>query len=871
MKLENSNTIIKANSMKLLGAASLIALSTVFTFIPAAAAEEDIYFFKIESQPLVNALLAYSKLTNVVVSVRSELLAGKMSPPMNTEMSAKEALPYLLQDTELDVVERDDGSITIRALKGDGFQKISYSTNADYEASLGAYEGDERADDVDAFELDEIIVTAGRRVQNLQDVPSSISVVNPDDLKKSGLLSLNDLIAYTPGFDFKSEGQRGTGAITARGITQLGTTSVVAVYVDDVPMTGSTPFSSGEDLFFDGLFGNLERVEFLRGPQGTLWGATSIGGAVRYITKKPELSETHGNVSATLSSIKGGGLNQLYSGYISTPIVEDKLGISLSGFYGRDGGFSDLVDFTNGNVIEEDVDGSESYGFSADILFAPTDDLEIRVKAFYQDQIHEGSNNVAFSDEEFEEGVSSFASPTFGNYTNDNALFNFDTEYTLVSASIDYAFESTKLSAVASYNKSSPYALGDARRDFAPIFEGPGEGQLPPGTITSIPFVTDGTIEKHTQELRLTSETGGKLEWIIGLFHVEEKNQENSSIVINPLDIDLLRSTSSADYSEYAAFGNLTYYITPDFDLTAGIRYSRSKLTVNAAFSGLLAGPPAEEAPISKENVATYLFTARYRANDNLSLYARVASGYRPAATNIPTRDFQGNLIGSPLVDADNVWSYEIGAKGSNSSNTLSYDLSAYYITWDNLQAEFQFGAISVLANAAGGATSKGFEGSLTYSPLKNMTLASTLAYVDSSLRENEFGLNALAGAKLPGQPKWSATTALNYLFDVSSDVSGTVGLSARYRGNAPGEFAGGGFDDTIVSITTPSYVLADFNLGFEFERYTLSFFVTNLFDNLAYDNIEGTVEEDDGEVIYQGNGIPVRPRTIGVNLLFDF
>ncbi|MBL4803159.1 MAG: TonB-dependent receptor plug domain-containing protein, partial [Emcibacter sp.] len=227
--------------------------------------------------------------------------------------SDQQALEILLRGTGLEYKYINAHTIAVFT-KGSGYQKISYEVGEDYEANLAGYEGDDDNADADILAFDEIIVTASRRAQALQDVPASITTVNPVEFTNSGLTSIGDIIEYTPGFNInRGNGQRGRGSITARGVGQQGATAVVAVYVDDIPMTSNSGFADGGAMFFDGLLGDIERVELIKGPQGTLFGATAIGGAIRYITKKPALSEMRGGGSVNLSDTKRGGFNQIYS------------------------------------------------------------------------------------------------------------------------------------------------------------------------------------------------------------------------------------------------------------------------------------------------------------------------------------------------------------------------------------------------------------------------------------------------------------------------------------------------------------------------------------------------------------------------------
>ena len=173
---------------------------------------------------------------------------------------------------------------------------------------------------------------------------------------------------------------------------------------------------------------------------------------------------------------------------------------------------------------------------------------------------------------------------------------------------------------------------------------------------------------------------------------------------------------------ETAGFGNLTYYVTSKFDLTAGVRVSKVEASV-AVDDGpeiLVADTPAT---VINDTVDTYSFSARYRPTDSLSLYARAASGYRPAAANLPLRDANGNNVAPVMIEADTLWSYEVGAKGYIADGKLSYDLVAWRLNWENLQARIYVNGVTTGGNANSNVTAYGFEGWLTYAPIDDLTL----------------------------------------------------------------------------------------------------------------------------------------------------
>ena len=814
---------------------------------------------------LGDALQSFAQQNNIRILFRSDLVAGKSAKAVSKNASTKEYLEQLLAGTGLGYEIDPDGNIYINdqssiASKA-GYETVSLNSSAYYESNLEKLSAEiDDSEEGEVATFDEIIVTSSRREQALQDVPSSITTVNTEQFKDAGFLSIDDVIAYTPGFNVVNEGQRGTGSISARGVGQQSSTSVVAIYIDDVPMTGNGPFAAGGNLFFDGLLGDLERVELLRGPQGTLFGATAIGGAIRYISKKPSLDEIRGNVSANISTTKDGGFNQLYSGRVSLPLIEDKIGITVAGFYEDNNGFVDLVDPATGNVVEEDIDHGQTYGFSGDLYLQASENFEIRLKAFHQNIQFNGLSLVDLAGTNF--------APLYAPLTNDDALTESAYNFTVFSGSMDYDFEWATLTSTSSYTKYRSDSVNDLTADFAFFVDAILEGN-PPGTTTSVPFIADLASEKFVQEVRLTSSDSDEFEWILGLYFADEDTYNIQEAVSQPTGFNLITLNFPSTYREYAAFGNLTYYVTPDFDLTAGIRYSDTSMGLDQISSGALIGPGVAIETVD-DTVSTFLFTARYRPNENMSLWARVSSGYRPAAANLPLLDPVTGLNTAPaLIEQDSLWSYEVGAKGTTNEGIFSYDFALWYLKWNNFQSFVTLNGVTVAGNAVPDVTAKGFEGTFNLNPTDNLLISSTVAYTDSTLDADDPGIHGLAGARIPDVPKWTATLTGRYDFDISDDMTGHVGGGLRYTDSTLSAFVDGAPGEQTVLLTTDDYVVVDLNAGISWDQVSLNLYITNLLNDDSYTAASGTLIP--GTTLVNAQTSPLRPRTIGAVLSFDF
>lgn len=711
-----------------------------------------------------------------------------------------------------------------------------------------AAEGDEN--------VEEIIVTAGRRQQSLQDVPASVVAISPEDYKFKGLQQIEDVLNYVPGIEYTEFGSPGRGTIAARGVPQSSATPVFGIYLDDTPLTSNTNFGNGASILLDGLLLDVERVEVIKGPQGTLFGATSVGGLLRYISRDPALEEFRASFSADTSTTKSGEWGHTLNGRVSVPIIKDKLGITVSGYHQEQAGFVDSVDPATGNILFEDVNGGEAVGYAADLLFVPTENLEIRLKYLKQENESEFLSNVNLAGTDTDEGL-------FGDYASVDAPGPIDLDFEIYSGTINYDFGSFSLTSTTSHAEYKTASVTDFTAGFA------GFADLlagnAPGTTTAVDFVAESGSEKIVQEVRLTSEDNNSFEWLVGFFYTNEDTFNVQDLNATPA-FNLLFADFPSEYTEYAGFANATYYVSDKFDISGGFRISKNEISLDLVTAGPLAGDSEIIGNVLEDTVDTYLLAARYRVDEDLSLYARVASGYRPAQANIPIIDpATGQNLAPPVVDADQAWSYEVGAKGSTADGMVDFDIALWRISWDNFQSSVVANGVSTGGNAAGGLTAYGFESVVTVRPADNFTITGNLGYTSSTLNEDEPGIQGVEGENFPNLPNWKGSVQWNYTFDVSGDWSGNFGGGIRYIGRFDSAFRQSA---TEFSVPVDGRTFADVNLGISNGNVHFGVYATNLFDNRAL--LSRASEILDGAVPAP-TGVFERPRTIGANIRVDF
>jgi outer membrane receptor protein involved in Fe transport len=693
---------------------------------------------------------------------------------------------------------------------------------------------------------DEIVVTAERRSERLIDTPQSLSALSAADLSKLNATKFIDYANTVPGLQFVTQGV-GRTQINLRGVT-TGTdpSSTVGIYVDDVPFGSSTRFAVGNQLTLDaGLF-DLDRIEVLRGPQGTLYGASSIGGLIKYVTTAPSLTEFGGMAEGSVSTTHDGGIG--YSGnlVVNIPVITDKVAIRASGFYSHDGGYVGNVE-----TGQKNVDQAKVYGARVDVLLKPTDDLSLRLTGFGQNIRRDGALYSGYDRVTRE--------PIDGSLDQAHPVEEpFDQNFRLVSGTINYDFGGVKLTSITSYQTNKTFVIQDLTS-----VEGPFLSPLFPNLV-GVGAENRVSTKKFTQEVRLSTQIAKTFDLITGAFYTHEKSNVQQSFPLfdasnNIIPFVLFDGQTPTIYREYAVFGDLTWHITDKFDVTGGVRYARNNQRFEQIATGLLGSSLSPEK--SKEGVVTYLANARYHFSPNVMAYARFATGYRPGGPNTVVRDPATGVLEAPTsVKSDTLQSYEGGLKAETSDHSLSIDVSGFYIDWKNIQIGTAVDGIAEYLNA-GTAHIKGAELTLIARPDTGLIFTGNFSYNDGFLTQANAVLGAAKGEQLPNTAHFTAALTGDYTLN-SSSLKPTIGATLRYVGKRTTSF-----DDNVglPNYRLPDYVSTDLRAGVVVGPVEAQVFVHNLFDvraQLSATTIDGpTVAE---VAIMQ-------PRTIGISATTRF
>jgi outer membrane receptor protein involved in Fe transport len=788
--------------------------------------------FDIPAQALSTALKQLADQAGVQILFEERVVQGLAAPAVRSRESAVDALRVLLQGTRLEfatrgetIAVREKGSVVApvppRSVGSSQSLQTDSSTQllriAQVNDSAPAAAGPGSAPDVGSnVHLEEIIVTANKRAERLKDVPASVTAVTGDMLTTIGAARLEDYVARVPGLVLSNVSfANGSNQLTIRGITTgFGGNPTVGVYIDDSPFGGSTGFGAYQIPDLDPA--DLARVEVLRGPQGTLYGAGSMGGLLKYVTAAPDTTRLFGRVEVNGSQVDGGGSGYGVRGMVNVPVTE-ALALRISGYTREDPGFVD--DAARG---VEDVNSARFYGGRVAAAWQLSDTWSAKASVLAQFQKPEGSAVVDHNTLTFRPingDLDQVRAPGTGR--NEEQLGNYDLQ---ITGDLGWA----TLSSASSYNDQDVDLNLDVSAGYAPLILA-NFGVANGGAA----IVTDRKLQKFTQEVRLTSaESESAWSWLVGAFYTDEDQDTHQYIVTfdgrtgapySPALPSFLDAYVFGGFEELAGFGNLTYRFNEIVDLTVGLRYSHNEQTQLQTLTGLLTGnsrTPGE----SSDSSLTYLITPRFHINDDTMLYVRVASGYRPGGPNLA-------VVGVPRsYDPDEVTNYEVGLKTELLDRRLSLDVSAFYIDWKDIQFnERNPQGLNYFGNG-GAAESKGVEVAMSWRPIAGLDISGNVSHTIAELAADlpPGSVSGREGDALPTTPEWSGQFSADYEFPVAGEWRGFAGAGYRYVGDSSGYFS----SPTLPRYELPSYDVVDLRLGARGDRLSLTFYAKNVGDS---------------------------------------
>lgn len=727
-------------------------------------------------------------------------------------------------------------------------------------------------------QLDEVVVTATKRTLSLQDVPLSMQAITGDSLEAMGASQIDDYYRQIPNFAVVDRGI-GLRQYSIRGISSGLVTqgaSSVGVYLDEMPVSFGN-FQPDPQLF------DLERVEVLRGPQGTLYGEGSIGGTLRMITTPPNLAQFHAKAEGTYSVTQDGGDGHEINGMLNLPLVTDKLGLRLTALQHSSAGFIDRIARPAGvdldlNALfglppgtvpivstgplagQKDINGEDVTAGRASLRWLPTERLALQLNLLTQhSKANDRNTEVA--------GVGDLQTSLIIPEKVDD---KFDLANLTVNVSLDWA----ELLSSTSHYKRTIRHVSDTN-DL-------GEGVLPglklPGSSTD-----DSDRQKIvSEEIRLTSKSQGKLDWILGGFYARKDNGFDQILAdrygaflafVNFLGVpatdprQLLDQTGRNEETQYAVFGELTYAFTPRLKGTVGVRYfdieQKDTLVNNGPnFIGLGLTDGVREA---HESNAIPKFSLSYSPIEHWLVWATASQGFRAGGTNT-TPGIQASEV---AYKSDTLWNYEIGTRFSAFENRLSVSSALYYIKWTDIQLSVPLGTARATVNA-GRARIAGGELEVLARPITGLDLGFNAGYNDGELTQDTPTATGdtnpgFRGDRLPGVPDLNLSVFTQYSFPLPADaLKGFARADYSYTGSSTTTFNALSTANGLPSYFTPAgYSLVNLRLGVESSRWSAALFV----DNVANKRAEVLIDNASVTQRITRN----RPRTVGLQVKVDF
>ena len=704
---------------------------------------------------------------------------------------------------------------------------------------------------VDRGQQQDIIVTANKRRERLLDVAGSVSAVQGEDLQQRQALDLQDIAKSVAGLNLQQGGTPGITRIILRGQNSGGDSATVASVVDDAPLSFSAANTNGGLIASDFDTYDMQRVEVLRGPQGTLYGATAEGGLIRYVTNQADPAGFRFGAEAGASTVAHGDAAGQGKAYVNVPLA-DNAAVRATGFYVGLPGWG-----RNPLIGAKDINDGERWGVRGNLYWEPTQGLVIRGLALYQHGKFNGNGSVQVN------GIANPANP-FGlvdGYSYNSYIKPFSkSDYQLYSLNISDDIGFATISSITSYGKIKVDSVNDLIA-YANL--------LAPSTV--VPAQTLVSNEKISQELRLASKPdsslfGARFDWQGGLFYTRERVRlaQNYDLQSYPARTSLGALVTSAvpsRYQDFAGYLDATLHFSPSFDVEAGVRVSHNKQRNQTTTGGLLAGGVTTTFPEVRqsETAVTYQVAPRFHFTPDMMLYARVASGYRPGGPALPVPGGPASLPTS--FRHDRTVNYEIGVKGQLFDRKVTVDVAAFYIDWTDIQiisnvvvngTQFNF------TGNAGKAVSKGVEWNLAWTVAPGLTLGDLGAYTDAHLTRDAPAIGGNNGDDLPYVANINNTVRVDYEQSLSGDWAGFVGGSWSYFGHR--------YSDFPQHVKLPTYSSFDAQLGVRNGRYTVELYAKNVSDQRGITSyVPFTAFNNTG---YAGI---IRPRTIGIRVAADF
>jgi iron complex outermembrane receptor protein len=724
------------------------------------------------------------------------------------------------------------------------------------------------ASDSAELSVEEIVVTATRRSERLQDVPLSITAFSQAELTQKGIVGFEGIARETPGAVLNVASDN-NARLTARGISTngwgAGLQTTTTIYLDELPLS-----TIGNTVTLNPNLYDIERVEFLRGPQGTLFGSGSLSGALRILTKSPDPANYDASALVDIGHTSdGGATRQRYNAMVNIPLVTDTLALRVVGFHRDEEGYIDNL----GTGVENSNSLKDSGG-RAILLWEPTERLSVRLLGSYEDSDPQDA---------------SLTNPSLGErkrFSTRDDLYTSETQ--IYNATIDYKFDGAGLTSSSTYSVADGFFSVDLAGTFA----------------RALPFFLHDEYEVKTfvQEARLVSDPG-LVDWVVGGFYLHRDTdivgEQQSTpeflaargITGLPADATFNSFGSNTRTYELAGFGELAYHLTDKLSLTGGLRYGKygGTLRTDAGFNSLyfayaLGGirAPLPLIPVAASTTrypsaekTSWKASLAYEPSRDLMTYITVSTGYRTPVYNARAGSVStinpNDLVIPAGAGSDDLTNYEIGLKGRWLDGRLTANLAAYYIDWKNIQVQANRPSDSIqFATNVGRAASQGLEAEITVTPMSGLVFGLNGSLNEAKVTELSAQEAVISGAVEDARlasPRLQGSFFGTYSYKLGGSVTGFSSFQVQHVGSFPNGFPnspGTQGRRSPLYDQTDDYTYINLQSGLGFGKMTTTLYVENLGNSDAVVYIHPEAFIDSRYAI-------LRPRTFGVRVGYQF
>jgi iron complex outermembrane recepter protein len=894
----------------------LFAALAVAGPIPAFAAET--HQFDVSAEDATTAIRDFATQAHVQILVAGESVGEKQLHPVSGKFSTQEGLGLLLADSGLSPQYVGDRSIALVKASGmtspaDGNAKEGQKSSSgglrlaqvDQGKSSGASlvanrttNSPEYSDNASSG-LGEIIVTARKQQEKLQDVPLTVTALSGERLSEVGAADVKDVLGTVPGLSY-SNVERGLSRYAIRGIASNVASPTVGLYLDDISLvTQATTFTGA----FDAILFDMDHIEVLKGPQGTLYGGSAMGGAIKYVSAAPDLTKETGFVSAGASATQHGDPGYKTAGVFNMPLISDVLAVRGGISYMHDGGYINNVSGLNAENTglsgtpapnysplfrnslstagENDYNSADTYVGKLSLLWQPNDSLRIRPQAIYQNYDEKNPDYFFLNLPSLTSSYRYNSQPTIDN----SGIYSLDVRQSL--GPVEITSLTGYFDRELSFNRDYSFFVNN---NALPNFY----------TTNSYASVTYNT-KTFSQELRVASAPAPdrRLSWVGGLY-VSNQNEKvdnaDYSYDLGFPDDTLFHLLGTSSVHQKAAFGQLAFRPMDALELTAGVRVFEIDVKSGGVYGGGLISPVDEPVPQleSKEHGVTPRFGLSWKVTDQNLIYTSAAKGFRPGGPATPVEvvpgllDCSADLIRLGIdpnhqptqIKSDSLWTYELGSKNELGNDRMTLNGALFYSNWKDIQQNNKLPTCgdSITINA-GQARVQGVEVETEFQLTKALHIGANATYTDATIVDPATFNFPKKGDRILDTPAWMGSAFVRYNVPMNSGWDLSMDADYQVRSNqrrlydptqlakfpaANGTYGSGG--STLIpygAVFEPGYGVANAYVSLQRGPTSFKLFAHNLTDQqpLLDTNLSVGVSRS----------TTIRPRTIGVEVLRAF